>query len=68
MRVDKPEVHEGCLILVESVKLADFFIYLDTITVAHELVVDPEKFFKIMRNATDQKAFSSSCKLECEAK
>ena len=35
--------------------------YLDTLTVTEEMVQDPDNFFKVMAEVTENKAFSHAC-------
>ena len=43
-------------------------MYLDTITVAPDLVKNAEDFFDVLDRATDNRAFSQPCKFRLENK
>lgn len=50
-------------ILEKYVRFCDMYQYCDTLTVDFNLVANSKKFFDLMSNCTDGKAFHSRCNL-----
>ena len=53
MRAELPGRHEAWQKLCQHIRLTDLVMYLDSISVAPDLVADVENFFDVMNRATD---------------
>lgn len=68
LKADDPRRQAAYDTLCANVKLADLFMYLDTITISPQLVSDVDNFFNVMERATNSNAFSIPCKFQGEQK
>lgn len=53
MRAELPGRHEAWQKLCQHIRLTDLVMYLDSISVAPDLVADVNSFFDVMNRATD---------------
>lgn len=53
MRAESPGRHEAWQKLCQHIRLTDLVMYLDSISVAPDLVSDVSAFFDVMNRATD---------------
>ena len=53
MRAELPGRHEAWQELCQHIRLTDLVMYLDSISVAPDLVAGEENFFDVMNRATD---------------
>jgi hypothetical protein len=47
--------------VLKYVRILDFNKYMDTLSIAQELVQDPDHFLKLVASATSAKAFQQPC-------
>ena len=54
---NEPEKFKADKTLVDNLRFCDLLMYLDTITVSHELISDANFFFEVLANVTKGQAF-----------